>query len=409
MAFSALRTLSILLMLAVASSAQAAERAYASIAPGQIQWTRDQIRANSPGIQLAYRELIEHADRIMSQKPGSVMDKAGVAASGDKHDFYSMARYSWKDEDASSSKAYVTRDGKQNPEAQSAQYDKKTYNEIVRNINTLSIAYYLSGKDAYAKKAGQLLDTWFISPATRMNPNFQYAAIRPGANDGDFRGIIEGVVLVEMLDYVRLLEGSSALTEAQNQQLKSWFGQLSDWLVNSDFGRKEAQQTNNHGTWYRTQVIAFSLYAGNEGRARSMMDPVRKLLRSQFAANGSMPREMARANSAMYSVYGLRAFIYAAGLGSGSGPSLWQEQADGKPILRQALTFLAPFYAGQQRWTSGTVHSHVDPYAIQVFRLGAAAYRTQEFDSAVSHLMTELPATDRQARLMAPPPSASGQ
>ncbi|AWH38896.1 alginate lyase [Stenotrophomonas sp. ZAC14D1_NAIMI4_6] len=396
-------SLVLLLSLSLTTTASAAPWPYASFDPGHLDWTREQIAAGNEAVKPAYGDLLRRADRLLQRAPASVMDKRRVAASGDKHDFFAMAKYAWRDASKPESAAYATRDSERNPEAEDGDFDRKRYNDTVRSINVLALAYRLSGKREYAVKAGQLLKVWFINPDTRMNPNFRFAAMRPGANDGHFSGIIEGVVLVEMLDYVALLQDSGALSQSEETRLKSWFKELADWLIGSDFGRRESAQSNNHGSWYRAQVAAFSLYSGDDARAESQIKAARGLIRAQFAPDGSMPREMTRANSAMYSVYGLRSVIYLARLSGQSENSLWQEQANGKPLIKHALAYLAPYYSGQKNWSSGHVKTGVDPYVIQVFRLGATAYSTSEFDPAMSHIIAQLPPTDQRARLLGPP------
>lgn len=378
-------------------------RAYASFDRSDLDWVSARIRVNDDSLRPAYRELLRRADRALSRTPKTVMDKEGIASSKDKHDFYSAAKYGWANEDDAAGAPYIRRDGQRNPEAQGAAYDKRNFNESIRIVNALALAYHLSGNKAYAEKAGLFLRAWFIDPRTRMNPNFRHAAVLPGRNDGSYGGIIEGVVLIEMLDYVALLDGSNALSVGEERELRSWFARLADWLIQSDFGRREARMQNNHGSWYDAQVIAFSIYGGNVPRARSLLPSAKERLLLQFSEDGSMPKEMARTDSAMYSIYGIRSFIALARLSDGLGDSLWKVEKDGQPVLKRALTHLAPFYSGKQTWTAGSVHRGTDQYAIQVFRLGARAYRTEEFNDVLAHLVSNQPESNRYIRLLGPP------
>jgi hypothetical protein len=45
----------------------------------------------------ALKHLLAGADKLLAQKPASVMDKTQVPPSGDKHDFISQAPYFWRD------------------------------------------------------------------------------------------------------------------------------------------------------------------------------------------------------------------------------------------------------------------------------------------------------------------------
>jgi len=373
---------------------------FVSFSPEQLAWSKDRVAAGDSRLEPARAELLARAERALQRPPLSVVDKRGTAASGDKQDFYSIGKYSWPG--TSMDGPYVRRDGRRNPEADSKDYDKRNFTETVRRINTLALAYHLSGDPRYARKAGEFLRAWFIDPGTRMNPNLRHAAVQPGVNDGSYIGIIEGVLLAEMLDYVALLEGSGALSAADEASLRAWFGQLSTWLVKSDFGKKEAASTNNHATWYRVQVMAYALYSGDEAMARSMLPAVREQLRRQITADGSMPREMRRANPSMYAVFGLRAFVSAARLSEHLGDSLWAEEAQGRRILEEALAFLAraQLDGGLLRGTRSRVEP--DQYAVQVFRLGAQAYSSSEFNEVLAWLASQKPKTDRYIWLLGP-------
>ena len=59
--------------------------------------------------------LKKQADALLSMKPISVMDKALIPVSGNKHDYMSQAPYFWYDSTKANGLPYIRRDGQRNP------------------------------------------------------------------------------------------------------------------------------------------------------------------------------------------------------------------------------------------------------------------------------------------------------
>jgi len=112
-----------------------------------------------------------------------------------------------------------------------------------------------------------LLRVFFIDPATRMNPNLQYAQFIPGVNTGPGIGLIETRGLPDVVDAIGLLARSKALTEDDRRGLQDWFGNFLQWMLESKNGRAEAAAKNNHGTYYDLQVASFALFVGQKDLA----------------------------------------------------------------------------------------------------------------------------------------------
>ncbi len=60
------------------------------------------------------------------------MDKSLLAASGDKHDYYSFPPYWWPDPSKKDGMPYLRKDGETNPAANSDATDKKRMNSSVK-------------------------------------------------------------------------------------------------------------------------------------------------------------------------------------------------------------------------------------------------------------------------------------
>lgn len=319
---------------------------------GDLAAIRQDLRARpdvSPA-RHAYAGLIGEADALLSKKAPSVLDKQLTAPSGDKHDFFAIGNYSWPNPATPNGLPYIRRDGRRNPEARGPKYDKSAYDTNARDITTLSLAWFYSGDEKYAAKAASLLRTWFIEPKTRMNPNLNYAAAQPGVHDGHYIGIIEGVVLSKLIDYIQLLTLSTSWTPADNAALQSWFRDFKAWLLTSPFGQRERTMGNNHGIWYATQVATYSIYTGDTADLAPVFDQARQLITGQIAPDGSLPAELKRTRSFMYSRYALQAFIALARCGDFLDEDIWHYKTPEGRGLENAFNFIAPYLAGVKEW-----------------------------------------------------------
>src|ERR1700743_1433643 len=102
----------------------------------------------------AYEQLLSDADKLLSYKPVSVMDKTGVPPSGSKHDYMSIAPYFWPDSSKPGGLPYINKDGQVNPEVRQYQ-DKQNFPKLCENVYLLSLAYFFSNDEKYARHASK--------------------------------------------------------------------------------------------------------------------------------------------------------------------------------------------------------------------------------------------------------------
>src|SRR6185436_20716762 len=153
------------------------------------------------------------AQSALNAKVLPIVSRQSIPPSGDKHDYMSQAPYFWKNPNTANGLPYVKRDGERNPEFE--QYpDHGLMDNMIKAVERLSLGYFLTQKEEYAAKAGEILRMWFLDPATRMNPNLEYAQAIPGESSGRNFGIIESRGLTRVVDSVGLLAGSPSWTKA---------------------------------------------------------------------------------------------------------------------------------------------------------------------------------------------------
>lgn len=310
--------------------------------PAHLKMARQHI--DEPFYKNIYQSLIEQANHLLDAEPLSVMLKKKIPASGNKHDYMSLARYYWPDPTKPNGLPYISHDGKSNPELNDL--DRNKLGATASRVTTLSLAWYFSGDERYAKKASDLIRVWFIDKSTRMNPNLEYAQMVPGrnGNKGRISGVLDTYSFVGMLDAVCLLEQSKSFPKKESKLLREWFGKLLHWMTTSEQGIGESNTKNNHSIAYDAQIISFAMYAGNTKLAKQVLEqfPKRRLF-AQVEPDGSMPQELRRTLAFGYSQYNLTHMIDIFLMGKKLGMKLDKlESADGRSFYK-AMDFLTPY------------------------------------------------------------------
>jgi hypothetical protein len=321
---------------------------------------RGRLRSGDSLLGAALTRLVDSADKQLEVGPLSVMDKAQVPPSGDRHDYYSQSIYAWPNPKTADGLPWVTRDGERNPAADTFG-DAHEWTALVNATHALALAWFYTGDGRYATRAATLLRAWFVTPATRMNPNLAYAQRTPGVARSAPGGIIDLADIGVVVDAAALVEGSSAWTRADARGFQDWLGQYLDWLLASPEGRSEAAATNNHSSWYDAQTAAIAVFTGRRDEARHALMEGRAHVASQIRPDGSQPLELARATSWSYSVYNLRALSRLAAIGRAVDAGLWTYTAPGGASLRLAVDYLVPAAAGARPWTAGKQVTAFDP------------------------------------------------
>jgi hypothetical protein len=284
--------------------------------------TKRRIQSGDKTFDAALAKLDADARKALQQEPVSVVTKATTPPSGDRHDYMSQAPYFWPDPTKPNGLPYIRRDGERNPELDKIT-DHHTLDLMEAATRTLAIAYYFSGNEEYAAKATQLLRAWFLDPATRMNPNLEYAQFIPGVNTGRGIGLIETRGLADAVDAIGLLARSKAWTSTDQRGLEEWYGKFLQWMIESKNGREENAARNNHGTYYDVQATSFALFLGKNALAKQIVETARqKRIALQIEPDGRQPLELVRTKAWGYSNGNLDGLMLLARLAENVGVDL---------------------------------------------------------------------------------------
>ena len=292
----------------------------------------------------AIAALRRQADSALTLPLFTVTAKTRVPPSGDKRDYMSFGPYWWPDSTKPNGLPYIRRDGEVNWELRRESDALRLY-AFTDAVETLALAYYFTGDDRYAAAAATQLRSWFIDPTTRMNPHLKYGQAIPGVTEGRGIGIIDTRNLGHVTDAAALLP-KSIWTDRDDAALRGWMKDYYNWLRTSEHGKDEADEANNHGTWYDVQIAHLALYAGDTATARAVLgQSVPARFAAQIDSTGKQPLEYVRTRSLHYSVENLDAMTRLAELARHVDVDLWRH-----PRLRAAIEFVAPYADSTRRW-----------------------------------------------------------
>ena len=352
------------------------------------------MRAGDQELAAAAARLKRDAASAIRAGTYSVTSVDKPRPSGDKHDYISLARYAWPDPSRPGGLPWILRDGEANPLLN--EYCSPVMANMAHHAFTCAFAYYLTGDEAAGVHAAAILRTWFLDPATRMNPHLRYAQFRPGKNEGGKSGLIDSRDLVDVVDAAGLLAGLAAWTRSDQQGLQAWFRQYLEWLLTSPLGQQEAASTNNHAVWYDVQTTCFALFTGQDEAARKILrEAPRRRIAAQIEPDGSMPLELKRTKSFDYSMFNVQAFFDLATAGQYAGVDLWNVRTPDGRSIRQALDFMLPYTVGGQAWEHQQIKKYDVDTMFPLLRRAAIAYHEPRYEEMIAKLPPKDFAPDR--------------
>ncbi|KAB5559732.1 alginate lyase-domain-containing protein [Coniochaeta sp. 2T2.1] len=296
-----------------------------------------------PTYQTALGHLLAQADYWLTKGPWTVTSKTAIPPNGTIHDYASQAPYWWPSPTSPDGCPYIQKDGVRNPEVDNYP-DKLASISLFNSTYALSLAWYYTGDSKYSVHAADIIRTWFLDPATAMNPNLDHAQIIPCANTGRAIGGIDfSQDYSEVLDAVAVLNtGAPGWTKADANGFRAWNTRFLQWLAYSPFGIQENSAANNHGTYANMQITAMALFTGNMTLARSTAELAKTFLNNQITANGSQPQELARTRSFHYSNFDLTAHLRWALIARKLGVDMFKYVGPQGQTLFKAVEFLVP-------------------------------------------------------------------
>lgn len=294
--------------------------------------------------------VLRQAARWLPEPPDTITSHPAERSPGTIHDYFSEADYFWPNPANPAGLPYKEIDGRSNPD--NFQEHRKAMVRLSLAVPALAAGYRLMGRKDFARAAAAHLVAWFVTPATRMNPNLELAqGVRNGGPTGRSYGIIDTLHLAEVVRAATVLR--PAMAPADYAGVQTWFREYLGWMQSSEKGRKERDATNNHAIAWALQAAEFARLAEDEATRSTVRGRwLTVQLPQQMNAQGGFPRELARTKPYGYSIFQFdcaAALTWSLSAPEGTGELTRAALPDGRGMCL-AASFLAPFLADKTKW-----------------------------------------------------------
>lgn len=302
------RIFSPLLLVLLILSCDIETGAYTSIRPALYDINKlNELKEKGPDDIFVASFLVD-AIKLLGAKPLSVVGKT-KSFSKNPHDYCSIAPYSWPD-DNNPNGAYITKDGKTNPERNL--YDRPKLDQLANRLQILSIAYYITQDMAYYDAFVKQIKTWFLDNETYMEPNFDYAQVVKGLNDnkGQTYGLCELELFTPIIESILLVNNVKMLDRSIIKNLESWFSHFLSWILQSSQWDSVSKSNNNIIAGCYVAMVEMVRFTGNKKLVKRMgKEYTERILNVQIDEEGKQPAELRRTIGFGYSVANLKNIV----------------------------------------------------------------------------------------------------
>lgn len=168
-----------------------------------------------------------------------------------------------------------------------------------------------------------------------------------------------------------------------------WLTAYLTWLTESDLGKEEGEQENNHGSWYMFQVASLANYLGNKPLIEKIVGLAQQSLDRQLNSKGGQIHELERTRSFFYSCFNLEALTNIAVFGDEVGMDMWNFESEEGKSLALAVNYVTPIISGQD-WPHASLHGADLSYLVPILVRMSAHTNSNEFSSLLAEAITKL-------------------
>ncbi len=223
--------------------------------------------------------------------------------------------------------------------------------QMSRQVSALAAAYHLTHDERYAAQATLHLESWFVSPATRMTPELTHAGMIPGDSKPHFEGVLDTIPLAEIAQSIPFLARSKSLSPEDLAALKAWFATYLKWLTESRLAALARDQKDHHGSSWLFQTAAYARLTGNEAILADLRHRFKTVtLRAQIVADGTFPHELATPYPYRNSLFNLDLLSASCLLLSTQFEDLWEFELQDGPGLHAVIARHFPYIQNRGAW-----------------------------------------------------------
>ncbi|MFY9728405.1 MAG: alginate lyase family protein [Bryobacteraceae bacterium] len=295
----------------------------------------------------AVRRLRAEADKRLREGPWTVTADRPTGVNIDAHDYYGEAPFWWPDP-VNPAAPWIQREGHINPDRFVA--NKISLEATCDSIFTLGAASYFLDDPRYGQRAARLINTWFLNPKTRMNPNLDYSQAIRGLNEAR-GGALVGRVFIRAVQGMELLAQSGQWDARDAAATHRWFEEYLRWLTRSRAGSDEKSSGNYRASWWAAQVAAIATFADDKASEQMAFSHYRdSIVARQIGSNGSAVRDEERNRALTVSAFNTEAMATTCRIAQTQGVDLWSAQGKGGATMATVIAYLIPHLADRKIW-----------------------------------------------------------